>query len=195
MTSHENKPRSDTKCSVSLSVTHAAQRRIGEGRGESRGLTAGELSPSVVTRFWAKVKKTDGCWLWMGHLARGGYGLAYAGKHPSGRGSINHYAHRIAHALVNGDVPAGAVVMHSCDVPDCVNPEHLSIGTQQENIADRDLRGRTKKTSRSIRKIDTQGVHDIRTRRDISARDFARQFGVCPSHINRIRRGEKRKVD
>lgn len=183
---------SDTNSPVNLSITPPSGNR---GSEKGRPLRAGDLSPSVVALFWQKVNKTPDCWLFTGYRDRNGYGLAYAGKRPGGPGSINHYAHRISHALLVGPVPSGAVVMHSCDVPNCVNPAHLSLGTQAQNIAERESRGRGKKTSPRIRKVSSDAVKEMRARRDIPSAYYARMYGVCVSHINRIRRGEKRKVD
>lgn len=183
---------SDTNSSANLSITPAVRRR---GSDKGRALRAVDLSPSVVALFWQKVNKASDCWLFEGYRDRHGYGLAYAGKRPDGRrGSINQYAHRISYALSIGPLPSGSVVMHSCDVPNCVNPAHLSLGSQAENIADRDRRGRTKKTSPRIRKISAESVIEMRNRRDIPSSYYARLWNVCVSHINRIRRGEKRKV-
>lgn len=185
--------RSDTKSSVKLSPAQPVQRR---GSIYGRALKSEELTPKVVTLFRAKVQKTNSCWLWTAYRDRNGYGLAYAGTRKFGHRSNSHYAHRIAYALAFGEAPAGKVIMHSCDNPSCVNPAHLSIGTQTQNIADRDLRGRTKKTSPRIRKISDEGVREIRLTKDyIPSSFYAKQWGVDVTHINHIRRGTRRKVD
>lgn len=84
---------------------------------------------SVEERFWAKVEKTDGCWLWKAAMRLNGYGcFNFKGRLES--------AHRVAYTLVKGDIPDGMVIMHSCDMRRCVNPAHLSLGTWQENTQD-----------------------------------------------------------
>lgn len=75
----------------------------------------------------------SGCWLWMGHCNP--YGLFAMGGQRMG-------AHRAAWLLHRGEIPAGLWVLHRCDVPACVNPDHLFLGSSQDNIADRDLKGR-----------------------------------------------------
>lgn len=175
-------PESHNTWTVNVRPAHRAGRRE---------LTRAELSHETVQRFTRKIYKTDSCWLWMGARV-GGYGLAYTGVKPDGR-KDRHYAHRVAYVIAHGFVPSGLEVMHSCDVPRCVNPDHLSLGTHQQNIADRDARGRGKKESPNIRKISVEGVREIRES-DQSSAYFARKWNVCVSHINRIRRGEKRKV-
>lgn len=92
--------------------------------------------------FWPKVdvRGPDECWLWQGTNMGKGYGaIRPAGSdRPTG-------AHRVSWAMHNGRWPAhGEIVMHSCDTPACVNPGHLSIGSQQENVQDCVRKGRHK---------------------------------------------------
>lgn len=88
-----------------------------------------------VARFWVKVEKSAGCWLWRG--ARGPRGYGHFKIQQIER------AHRVAFAIANGPIPADMFVLHRCDVPTCVNPAHLFLGTQADNMADRDRKGRT----------------------------------------------------
>ncbi len=81
-------------------------------------------------RFWLKVKKTDMCWLWKGYLTRkNGYGKISFNKK-------DQVAHRVSWQLKNGDIPTGMSVLHKCDNPPCVNPDHLFLGTQRDNVLD-----------------------------------------------------------
>lgn len=95
-------------------------------------------SPSeFAAAFWAKAEKTAGCWIWTGDRhARDGYGRAQ----PPGRRLMK--AHRVAYELVHGPIPDGKVVMHTCDNPPCVNPAHLTVGTQLDNVNDMLAKGR-----------------------------------------------------
>jgi hypothetical protein len=85
-------------------------------------------------RFWAKVDQSGDCWLWTGGTSAKGYGvfaLDHGGPH-----AHQTSAHRIAFGLAKGEVPDDLLVCHSCDTPRCCNPEHLFLGTCQENIDD-----------------------------------------------------------
>lgn len=79
---------------------------------------------ALADRFWPKVEKTDGCWLWRGGLKADGYGL----HHATG-------AHRISYQLLVGDIPAGLTVDHLCRNRVCVNPSHMELVTHAENCA------------------------------------------------------------
>lgn len=100
-----------------------------------------------AARFWARVDKSPGhgpngdCWPWTGAILKptrtstGGYGhLTYDGADLT--------AHRVAYSLMKGEIPPGLVVMHSCDVRACCNPDHLSVGTMSDNTADMMAKGR-----------------------------------------------------
>lgn len=91
---------------------------------------------TALTRFWSKVRKTDGCWLWTGTTIRGGYGMI---RFPV-RDSIT--AHRASWLIHRGEIPDGLFVLHKCDNPPCVNPEHLFLGTHQDNMRDMVAKGR-----------------------------------------------------
>ncbi len=86
-------------------------------------------------RFWSRVEKTDGCWLWRGHCDRLGYGQFWLGPgHTS--------AHRAAWILTNGFIPDGLNVLHTCDNCRCVRPGHLFLGTHLDNMRDMVTKGR-----------------------------------------------------
>ncbi|MGR7993860.1 HNH endonuclease signature motif containing protein [Xanthobacter sp. ZOL 2024] len=80
------------------------------------------------------VDKATGCWLWVGH------------KYPNGYGAIKSFgrtisAHRFAYELYKGPIPEGMEILHSCDVKNCVNPDHLRVGTHRENMEEASARG------------------------------------------------------
>jgi hypothetical protein len=122
----------------------------GQGFRGKRGQVACSRSCSrqaelgrVEDRFWAKVAKGDGCWLWTGQHNVKGYGAFKLNKQ-------YFPAHRFAWTLINGPIAAGLEVAHTCDVRDCVRPDHLWLATHQENIADMVAKERRASTAGSL---------------------------------------------
>jgi hypothetical protein len=97
-----------------------------------------ELPSLLCARFDANVQKTSTCWLWTGRKVGAlGYGqLRY------GRRTVCVYAHRYAYERFVGSIPKGLKVLHRCDVPACVNPDHLFVGTSKDNTQDMIAKGR-----------------------------------------------------
>lgn len=96
-------------------------------------------SHTTLERLVAKTTPLPwtGCEIFTGSLDTSGYGLIGVG----GRGNIRK-AHRVSYELRVGPIPAGLQVLHRCDVRCCVNPDHLFLGTLQDNMIDRDAKGR-----------------------------------------------------
>lgn len=89
-----------------------------------------KLGLLTESRFWMKVRKGPGCWLWIGSLSHNGYGV-FRLRNPN-----NCRAHRYSWQLHFGLVPSGMMVLHYCDVRNCVRPEHLFLGVHQDNMTD-----------------------------------------------------------
>jgi hypothetical protein len=130
------------------------------------------------------------CWLWSGSLNTYGYGdVAWRGKRTT--------ASRAAYEYYRGEIPAGHVICHKCDVPACCNPEHLFAGTTAENLADCRAKGRAvyltgKNHHRQTAKLTEQQVIDAKVmhfQKGISQTEIARRYGVNSSAISRAVRG------
>jgi len=142
------------------------------------------MAKSLVERFWAKVQKTDSCWNWTGTKTLGGYGHFYVGP----RGAPKKCAHRIAWELTHGTIPDGLYVLHHCDNPPCVRPDHLFLGTPQDNTDDmitKKRHGRAKLTEADVLTIRTHYATG-----SISQRTLAKQYNVSNGTIGFILRHE-----
>ena len=96
-----------------------------------------KLGRPVEVRFAEKIARSDGCWNWIGRKNKQGYGIFTIGH--TGKA----LAHRFAWQLEHGSAPM-LHVLHKCDNPSCVRPEHLFLGTQRDNLADMWTKGRGK---------------------------------------------------
>lgn len=144
--------------------------------------------------FWSRVKKSDGCWEWMGNRGPRGYGtIKVAGK--------VYRTHRYAYALVNGPIPEGYFVCHRCDNPPCCRPDHLFLGTAKDNNHDMMRKGRyvngsalhPEKKARGLRcgtgRIPFETIVAIRSDRiekRIPYGVLAVKYAVSKSHVARI---------
>ena len=128
----------------------------------------------------------SGCWLWIGN-SNGRYGQIRTDNK-------NVSAHRLSWQLFKGDIPLGKQVLHRCDTPSCVNPEHLFLGTPSDNTRDSMKKGRyfrpygersgaAKLTEKQVEEI--RGLIAAGIRQD----EIAKQFGVNKSRITSIKKG------
>lgn len=142
----------------------------------------------LLERFETKYipEPNSGCWLWTGAInsqRRGSFGI------PKLRKTIS--AHRLSYLLFKGSIPNGLQIRHNCDVPICVNPDHLLLGTQRDNMADRKQRGRTPmgwlhpKTKLSLEQI-AAIIVDPRLQQEI-----ADEYGIHNSYVSQLKNGKR----
>jgi hypothetical protein len=170
-------------------LASSSRRAVGVAR--YAGLSRADLSEACVARFHSKYNKTADCWLWQAGRYHHGYGMVSVGR--KGGRQRNSYAHRVAYVLAKGPIPRGLVVMHACDNRACVNPAHLSLGTQGDNVRDAARKGHYSipHPTSSVRKLSDGDVRAIRMS-FASGDALARCYGVSKSTISFIRRGLRR---
>lgn len=149
------------------------------------------FSPTIVSRFWAKVDKTsspNGCWLWMAFTKKPGHGTIHMG----GRNTGHIHAHRLSWILHFGPIPNGLYALHDCPGGDnaaCVNPAHLWLGSLGENATDMVGKGRSSFGEKHWKhKLTWEQVAEIRFRYSnggITIKVLAERYGVGKSAIFR----------
>lgn len=140
---------------------------------------------SAITRFEAKVQRDPaGCWLWQSAMGTNGYPQFWL----AGR---SRWAHQVAYELFVGPIPVGMCVCHRCDVPRCVNPAHLFLGTQADNTADKMQKGRQARGAQhGMTKLSDADKAAIAASGEPTAR-LAARYGVDRTRIQQLRRGAR----
>lgn len=152
--------------------------------------------------FWRHVSRSEpkGCWIWTGIKQPQGYGIVKCGK--------QRIAHRLSYMLHNSEFDQSKHVLHACDNPSCIRPSHLWLGTHQDNMKDRDRKGRGRPgnvpknfyntkgnphykqrgESNGFSKLNSSLVSEIRKRHTEgeSMRALGRAYSVSDIHIARI---------
>lgn len=157
----------------------------------------GKVISTPEELFERHVQRGGGCWEWQGYRNENGYGFTRVG----GRGSNGMFAHRLSWTIHRGPIPDGLQVLHRCDNPCCVRPDHLFLGTNQDNIDDRVAKGRPgsqawKGKPSPNRKLSDAEFERIRQRikagEETSA--VARDFEVTREHAWRIGTDRVRRI-
>ena len=143
------------------------------------GVYQRKLRP-IQDRFWEKVTKSDGCWLWIACKS-----YSYGKINIDGKRVL---AHRVSWELANGHIPEGMLVLHHCDVPACVRPDHLYLGSKSDNMNDAYRRGQAipfklKLTEKQVSEIRAIG-------RSESQHQIASDYSISQPMVSRILSGE-----
>ena len=141
-----------------------------------------ELNSEQIGRFWSKVaiKEFSDCWEWLGSKKVSGYGQLMLNYY-------NFYSHRISWQIHNGPIPKGLFVLHKCDNPSCVNPKHLFLGTQLDNMRDRNKKGRAPLGEKSNCNVLTNEkvlkIKQLYQKENKKQGEIAKLFNVSPQLI------------
>lgn len=178
--------------SKGLCGSHYAQQRVGKPLAPLQQQFHGL---SEQDRFWKWVSKMpNGCWRWMGSIKRrkNRPQSEWHGQWRNAAGEIE-LTHRASWRMLVGDIPRGGLILHRCDNPRCVNPDHLFIGTQADNVADMWDKGRARPgksagESHGRSKLTEQNVREIRVSGD-NGSELASRYGVSTSVIYSVLKG------
>lgn len=133
---------------------------------------------TAPNEFWRQVDPL-GCWPWRGAKDRDGYGQTRVGKQ-------RVKAHRRSWELTNGPIPDGMFVLHRCDNPPCVRPDHLYIGTALDNGIDRRSRKRGRRRNLQFTRGDVEEIRARYATGTVRQRDLAEEFGTDQTVISKI---------
>lgn len=160
-----------------------------------------KYTPQDIERFMSKVQESGDCWLWTARTKPKGYGMFDVSHEGRERTLL---AHRFAYEVSNGEIPEGLMVLHTCDTPSCVNPQHLFLGTHRDNMDDMISKGRSTRGERNPTKLYpdrvTRGVQhpkthltendvcDIRWQRALghTLREIGERYGMTTGAIHSI---------
>lgn len=141
----------------------------------------------IVKRFWVNVKKTNKCWEWQLGKDKNGYGIFTIKGH-------SYKAHRISYQIINGKIPEKMCILHKCDNPLCVRPDHLFLGTLADNSIDMVMKGRSlfgeKNRKSKLKDSDILKIRSIYNKNKITQTEIANIFNVTQSMIGFIVRKE-----
>jgi HNH endonuclease/CENP-B N-terminal DNA-binding domain len=136
-------------------------------------------SLQIPENFWNAVKKTDGCWLWLRGRCNT-YGWLFVGQQ-------GMYAHRYSWILTYGKISDDKWVLHKCDTPLCVRPDHLFIGNVADNVKDMISKGRGAKGERRAIKLTNKKILEIRRLCETKSQpEVAKLFNINQSTVSRI---------
>jgi hypothetical protein len=145
-------------------------------------MTTNKLRGVKPKDIWEFIEKTDSCWLWKGGLNYDGYGVYK-------KNGVTNRAHRYVWELINNQKIGDKIAMHICDTPSCVNPSHLVLGTQADNILDKTTKNRQAKGEKCPQSVlTTEQIKEIRSKYKYRVYTYlmlAKEYGVHKDTIQK----------
>ena len=138
------------------------------------------LPPRIETKIMPE--PNSGCWIWLGGTNQKNYGHIWSSELKR-----HERAHRMVYEILNSPIPVGLHLLHRCDNPYCVNPDHMFVGTNAENMADRDAKGRQASGARNgnARLTEDKARQILLAPGTIT--EIARQFGISRTNVRDIK--------
>jgi hypothetical protein len=138
--------------------------------------------PEKISKNSVRVPES-GCWLWIGSLTNNGYGRMTFGA------KTEFLSHRLSYEQKYGEIPNGMLALHHCDVKCCVNPDHIFIGTQQDNMTDKVMKNRQAKGAHhGMARLTEEQAKEVKFS-DQKTSDLAKKFNCSAVMIRQIRGG------
>jgi hypothetical protein len=151
------------------------------------------LTPSLVARFWKRVRPSDGCWEWQGEINHNGYGILDTRNRAKTTGCVI-LAHRLSYVIHVGPLADDRDVLHTCDNPPCVRPDHLFEGDNEANVVDKVAKGRQQRGEQVWRaKLTDTQIIEIRARWNVGGirqKELAEEYGVSRGTMSEVISGK-----
>lgn len=174
-----------------IGISEKEERRIHRkfSRLNRRSLSHGK---GLAARLEIYAHKTESCWIWTGPRNRSGYGV-------TGVRGIPSLAHRLLWEMLNGEIPPGMFICHRCDIPSCINPKHLFLGTPKDNSQDMVRKNRVSRPIGELHpqaKIKNRDVRKIRSlaARGISQASIAKMYNMHQASISYMVNGKTWRI-
>lgn len=143
------------------------------------------IDDSVVRRFENKVNYAgkNECWEWIGCIGNHGYGETTVSRKKA-------LTHRVSWSIYRGEIPAGMQILHHCDNPPCVNPRHLFLGTQSDNMKDMTIKGRrangAKNGNSKINELDVVNIRMLGRTGRLKQKTIGKMYRLSSQQISHI---------